>query len=114
MSIRTISDIIIAGHNTRHCLYFNTKNKARFSINKSGLNYTDPFGNYMTSVPTNIMINFKSFKLNTIGDEIKKTDGTSLIMMPKEQIQEIANKTFYAEGQFHAIDFLTYTITEEK
>lgn len=114
MSIRTISDVIIMGHNSPHCLYFNTKNKARFSINKSGFDYTDPFGNYMTSAATNIMINFKSFELNKMGDEIKKTDGTSLIMMPKEQIQEIANKTFYEEGQFHAIDFLTFTITEEK
>ncbi|PBI82726.1 hypothetical protein BSF41_47340 [Flavobacterium sp. ACN2] len=47
-------------------------------------------------------------------DEIRKSDGSLIIMMPKEQIEEIANKTFYADGQFHAIDFLTYTITEEK
>lgn len=35
-------------------------------------------------------------------------------MLPKKEIQEIANKTFYAEEQFCAIDFVTLIITEEK
>ncbi|MEN2401929.1 hypothetical protein GKZ90_0019225 [Flavobacterium sp. MC2016-06] len=68
----------------------------------------------MTSSPRSISINLQHFVLQNYGDEIKKSDGTRMIMLPKEEIQEIANKTFYAEGQFHAIDFLTFEITEEK
>jgi hypothetical protein len=96
-------------------IYRNTKNKACFMVSKDGdVFYDDPFGNYMTSSPRQIRVNFEHFVLNNNGDEIRKSDGTRMIMMPKKEIQEIANKTFYEDGQFHAIDFLTYTITEEK
>ncbi len=102
------------GNDNSHCFYHNSKNSANFRTNNNGYSYTDPFGNVMTSYPCHIRINFEPFKLEKMGDEIRKSDGTRIIMMPKEQIQEIANKTFYADGQFHAIDFLTFTITEEK
>lgn len=102
------------GSDNLNCLYHNSLNSANFSTNNNGCSYTDPFGNVMTSYPCQIRINFEPFRLEKMGDEIKKSDGTRIIMLPKEQIQEIANKTFYADGQFHAIDFLTFTITEEK
>lgn len=95
-------------------IYRNTINNASFMVDKDGdVNYSDPFGNCMTNSACHIRINFEAFRLEKMGDEIRKSDGSRIIMMPKEQIQEIANKTFYADGQFHAIDFLTYTITEE-
>lgn len=95
-------------------IYKNRKNSASFTVSNDGnIFYDDPFGNYMTSSPRSIRINYQHFTLRDNGDEIKKSDGTRMIMMPKHEIQEIANKTFYADGQFHAIDFLTYTITEE-
>ena len=95
--------------------YKNTVNNASFVINKDKeVFYDDPFGNYMTSSPRRISINFKLFILQNYGDKIEKSDGTRMIMLTKKEIQEIANKTFYTEGQFHAIDFLTFSIKEEK
>lgn len=96
-------------------IYLNTKNKASFMVDKDGeVCYDDPFGNYMTSFPKNIRINFEHFVLRNYGDEIRKSDGTRMVMLPKIEIQELANKTFFADGQFRAIDFLTYILTEEK
>jgi len=68
----------------------------------------------MTSSPKNIRINFEHFVLKNYGDEIRKPDGTRMVMLRRIEIQELANKTFFADGQFHAIDFLTFIITEEK
>lgn len=114
MSIRTISGITIIGRSNDNYVFQNSKNNAYFSMMNNGISYRDPFGNHMVSYPCQMRINFEPFRLEKMGDEFRGSDGTIIIMMPKEEIQEIANKTFYAEGQFHAIDFLTYTITEEK
>lgn len=98
-----------------NCHYFNNLNSARFSVHDDNrVFYHDPFGNYMTNSSRRISINFELFKLEKIGDKIEKSDGTIMIMMPKDEIQEIANKTFYKEGQFHAIDFTTFIITEKE
>ncbi|UWY29898.1 hypothetical protein N4T20_08115 [Flavobacterium sp. TR2] len=113
MAIKTISGITIMGNSDNYSFH-NSKNMAHFTINDGNVSYNDPFGNYMTSSPHNIRINFEPFKLEKIGDRIRKPDGTMMVMLPKEEIQEIASKTFYEEGQFHAIDFLTFIITEEK
>ncbi|MBF4518201.1 hypothetical protein IRZ71_17695 [Flavobacterium sp. ANB] len=96
-------------------MYRNTINKATFRVTGDGdIFYDDPFGNYMTSSPRQIRINFEHFVLRNYGDEIRRSDGVRMIMLPKKEIQEIANKTFYADDQFHAIDFVTFIITEEK
>ncbi|MFB9078765.1 hypothetical protein ACFFLS_11330 [Flavobacterium procerum] len=113
MAIRTINGITIMGNDGENCSYHNSRNGAHFSRNNKGVSYTDSVGNYMSSTPRFISINFQSFELEKYGDEIRKSDGTRMIIMPKEQIQEIANSTFYNEGQFHVVDFLTFSITEE-
>jgi hypothetical protein len=114
MSIKTISGITIIGNSNENYTFLNSKNSAHFSIMKDNISYSDPFGNYMSSSSCSIRINSESFRLEKMGNAFKRYDGTMVIMIPKEQIQEIANKTFYEEGQFNAIDFLTFTITEEK
>lgn len=113
---KTVSGIDLTFHSDGSVwIYSNTQNKASFMISKDGeVFYEDPFGNVMTSSPRQIRINFEHFVLNNYGDEIRKTDGTRIVMLPKIEIRELANKTFYASGQFHAIDFLTYILTEEK
>ncbi|MDY0989645.1 hypothetical protein SOM12_19590 [Flavobacterium sp. CFBP9031] len=113
MAIKTICGITIMG-NIGNYSFHNSKNGAHFFLKDSNVSYSDPYGNHMTNHACHIRINFEPFRLEKMGDEIRKSDGSLIIMMPKEQIEEIANKTFYADGQFHAIDFLTYTITEEK
>ncbi|WP_035690823.1 hypothetical protein [Flavobacterium sp. F52] len=113
MTVKTINGITIIGSIGNYSFY-NSKNSAHFFLKDNNVSYSDPYGNHMTNHPCHIRINFEAFRLEKMGDEIRKSDGTIIIMMPKEQIEEIANKNFYADGQFHAIDFLTYTITEEK
>lgn len=112
MAIRTISGITIMGTDGNFN-YHNSKNNSHFNVNNQEVSYRDSFGNYMTSSPSHIRINFEHFELKEMGDEIRISDGTVMIMMPRKQIQEIANKTFYAEEQFHAINFLTFEIIEE-
>ena len=112
MAIKTISGITIMG-TVDNFSYDNSKNSSHFSVNNHEVSYRDSFGNYMTSSPCHIRINFEHFKLKEMGDEIRISDGRVMIMMPRKQIQEIANKTFYAEEQFHAINFLTFEIIEE-
>ena len=114
--VRTISEVDVISHaNGDVWMYQNRKNKAHFTVSEDGnVFYQDSLGNYMASSPRRIRINFELFELQNYGDEIRKPDGTRMIMLPKAEIQDIANKTFYADGQFHAIDFLTYVITEEK
>ncbi|WP_264551003.1 hypothetical protein [Flavobacterium sp. N2038] len=114
MAIRKISGITIMGDSIENYSFHNSKNNASFLIRKNYVSYRDPFGNYMTNSSCHIRINFEVFRLEKMGDEIRKSDGSSVIMMPKEQIQEIANKTFYTDDQLHVIDFLTYTITEKE
>ncbi|PAM93666.1 hypothetical protein B4N84_15400 [Flavobacterium sp. IR1] len=96
-------------------IYDNRKNNASFMVNDSDdVCYNDSVGNYMTSSPRYISINFEHFQLKNYGDAIRKSDGTRMIMMRKEDIQDIANKTFYDEGQVHVIDFLTFSVNEPK
>ncbi|MEP6806467.1 MAG: hypothetical protein ABI892_18205 [Flavobacterium sp.] len=114
MSIRTISGITIFGNSNDNYSFHNSKNSAYFSIAKDSITYSDPFGNSMSSSPCHIRINSEFFRLEKMGDKFRRHNGSMVIMMPKEQIQEIANKTFYYEGQFRAVDFLTFIITEEK
>jgi|GEM_PF-1134085 len=95
-------------------IYRNTRNNASITVSNHGdIGYSDSVGNYMTSCPRNIRVNFKHFTLRNYGYEIRSPDGTRMIMLPKAEIQEIANNTFYEDGQFHAVDFLTFKITEE-
>lgn len=55
----------------------------------------------------------KSYSLKKVSDEIRRKDGSIIILLTTKEIQEIANKTFYGDEQFCHIDFLTLTITEE-
>lgn len=113
---KTVSGVdLVLNANGGVWIYQNTKNKASFIVSKDeDFFYEDPFGNYMSSSPRNIRINLEYFALKSYGDEIRRPDGTAMIMLCKEEIQEIANKTFYEEDQFHPVDFVTFTITEEK
>ncbi|TDW51753.1 hypothetical protein EV144_101430 [Flavobacterium sp. 270] len=113
MSIRRVHNITIMGNDYSYS-YHNNLNNAMFSVNKNKINYRDSVGNYMTDAPCHIRINFQPFKLENMGDRIDSSDGTMIIMMSKEEIQEITQKTFYAEGQFHAIDFKTFKIIEKE
>ncbi|MCV9929064.1 hypothetical protein OIU83_15470 [Flavobacterium sp. LS1R49] len=111
--MKTIHGITIIGLPEKPHMFCNHENRAVYIINGNDVTYKDPFGNFMSNMPRYIQINGKSFELNTIGEEIRLQDGTTMVLLPKEEIRHLANKTFYDDGQFKVIDFLTNTITEE-
>jgi hypothetical protein len=110
--IRTINDITINRLNEDTCMFINSLNDAHFNLTNLGVSYTDPFDNFMISSPHNLFVDDRYYLFENVGDHITKLDGTMVILLTKQEIQEIANKTFYAEGQFHTIDFLNFIITE--
>lgn len=112
--IRTINDTTINKLNDSCCMFINSLNRAHFNLTELGVSYTDPFGNFMISFPYTLFINDRYYLFKNVGDYVTKFAGTITILLTKEEIQQIANKTFYEEGQFNAIDFLTFTVTEGK
>ncbi|MDR7371017.1 hypothetical protein [Flavobacterium aquidurense] len=110
---KMIGDLLIINQGNFIVEFINLKNNAAFCFMQNGVQYYDPFDNSMISYPSALVMDRKVYSLKKMGDEVKIKSGTA-ILLPIREIQEIANKTFYEDGQFHAIDFLTFTITEEK
>ncbi|KAF2509964.1 hypothetical protein EYY60_10605 [Flavobacterium zhairuonense] len=64
----------------------------------------------------NLMMNNKDLKITFSNDEVIQLNGyrsqvyfsnhMSVTALPMKDIQEIANKTFYTEGQYEAVDFV--------
>jgi hypothetical protein len=111
--MKTIHGITIMQGEGRPQMFCNHKNQAVYIINNDEVTYKDPFGNSMSNTSCHVRINGESFELNHHGEEIRLKNGTTIILLPKEDIQDLANKTFYDEGQFKVIDFLTNTIISE-
>ena len=108
----TINDILIINQGNFLFEFINLKNKAGLSFMHNGIQYYDPFGNSMISYPTALVMDNKVYSLKKTRDEVKTSSGTS-ILLPFEQILEIASKTFYEDGQFRPVDFLTFNTTQE-
>ena len=109
----TIDGITIMERSGKPHMFCNHKNRAVYIINGYNVIYKDPFGNSMANTARHIRINGKSFELNNYGQEIRLSDGTAILLLPKEDIQHLANKTFYDDGQLKIIDFLENKITAE-
>ncbi|MDQ6471651.1 hypothetical protein RB619_13425 [Flavobacterium sp. LHD-80] len=112
-TIKIIGDIIITQEKENIINFFNKKNDAYFGLYGDGIQYTDPFGNTMLNHRTAISVDGKSYSLKKVCDEIRRKDGSIIILLTTKEIQEIANKTFYEEEQVRPVDFLTFTIIEE-
>lgn len=110
---KTYGDILMINQVGYLIEFINLKNNASFCIVKCGVQYYDPFGNTMASYPTAISVNKKIYSLKNYRDEVAIPTGIAVLLYDKE-IKEIANKTFYQEGQFRSIDFVNLTITTEK
>ncbi|PXY46648.1 hypothetical protein [Flavobacterium hydrophilum] len=91
-------------------MFCNLKNNAVYIIKDNNVTYKDPFGNSMSNTFRQIRINGKSFELNSYREEVRLQDGKTIILLPKEDIQYLANKTFFNDEQSKIIDFLTNTI----
>ena len=112
-TIKIIGDIIITQEKDNIINFLNKKNNAYFSLYGDGIQYTDPFGNTILNHRAAILLDGKSYSLKKVCDEIRRKDGFIIILLTIKEIQEIANKTFYEDEQFRAVNFLTFTITEK-
>lgn len=112
-TIKIIGDIIITQEKENIINFLNKRNDAYFGLYGDGVHYTDPFGNTMLNHRTAIVVDGKSYSLKKGCDEIRRKDGSIIILLATKEIQEIANKTFYEDEQFRPVDFLTFTITKE-
>ncbi|WP_125718798.1 hypothetical protein [Flavobacterium ustbae] len=99
-----IDDILIIQQGDDVLEFINSINNASLHIYNAGVLYSDPFGNSMISYRAAIVKNEKVYSFKQRGDIIDDHDGIT-IFLPNEEILEIANKTFYKDGQAHSIDF---------
>jgi hypothetical protein len=110
--IKTIDDITFMGNEASFTLS-NSRNRAFISFIKEdeSIHFRDSVGNTMLSYPATISINFEVFKLTTIGQTINSSDGTVNAYLSKRDVQELAENSFYEEGQTRVFDFMKLEFT---
>ena len=121
---RTIDGIRITRPKDKHGRYEieNTRTGAYFSINKS-INidgkplvfYLDSFDSLMSNnnklkvtINKDQVIQFKEYQ-----SQILLSNNLSITILPMKDIQEIADKTFYLDGQKHAFDFIKFFMQDD-
>ncbi|TRX34213.1 hypothetical protein FNW52_14365 [Flavobacterium sp. ZT3R18] len=112
--IKTVEETtIIINNNT--LMLTNGKNRARFRYDsKDGsVSFSDSNGNMVQNYGSTISINFEVFKLTHLGQTINRNDGTMIACLRDKDIQELAEKTFFDEGQLRVYDFMNLKFTIE-
>lgn len=89
-------------------ILINDKNKARFNYNSenNSISFNDPNGNQVQNYGATISINFEVFKLTHLGQTINMNNGNMIAYLCDKDILELADKTFYEEGQKRIYDFM--------
>jgi hypothetical protein len=107
--IKTIDNITIIGNEKSFSLE-NNLNQARANYNaENGIfHFSDPFGNLIQNNSCVILINFEEFKLTKLGQTINRDNGTIIAYLSSVDVQELAEKTFYEEGQNRVYDFINH------
>jgi hypothetical protein len=112
--IKTIDDITFIGNQASFTLR-NGKNNAFINCNaeKGNIQFRDAVGNTIQNYGSTISINFEVFKLTAVGETIGSNDGTIIAYLSTNDVQELAQKTFYEEGQTQIFDFMSLVFTVE-
>lgn len=92
-----------------------TKNKSYFRFNgESGTaSFRDSNGNTIQNHPSTISINFEVFHLTEVGQTINTSNGNVIAYLSNKDVLELAEKTFYEEGQTRIYDFINHSFTVE-
>ena len=93
----------------------NKKNGGLYTFNKEHkrISFTDANGNKTFNSPVSISVRSKVFKLAQIGQTLNFKDGKIMAYLPTNDVQELAQKTFYEDGQTHVYDFINGKFTVE-
>lgn len=104
--VKTISEIKIIDSDLSLMLH-NKQNRGLYTFNKEykRISFSDSNGNKTFNYSVTISVNFKVYELNQIGETINFKDGTIMAFLSTKDIQELAQKTFYEEGQTRIYDF---------
>jgi hypothetical protein len=110
--IKTLSEITIIDNNVALILR-NNKNGGLYTHDKeqNRISFSDSSGNKAFNYPVTISVNFKVFELTQIGETIDFKDGKIMTYLSTKDVQEVAQKTFYEDGQMHIYDFLKHSFT---
>lgn len=105
--VKTTSEITIINGDLSLML-LNKKNGGLYTFNKEHkrISFTDAYGNKAFNSPVTISVNLKVFKLVQIGQTLNFKDGKIMAYLPTNDVQELAQKTFYEDGQTHIYDFI--------
>ncbi|WP_313375544.1 hypothetical protein [Chishuiella sp.] len=108
-----IENCVIMGDINEFISIINHQNNAHYRFDKRDgrISYCDPFGNDMFNCPMKISINFELFKLEQEGDILSFKDGSSKSFLSTNDIQEIAEATFFEDNQKSFFNFLTSEFT---
>lgn len=112
--IKTTSEITIIDSEVSLMLH-NKKNGGLYTFNKlhNRISFSDSNGNKTFNYSVTISVNFKVFELTQIGETLNFKDGTIMAFLSTKDVQELAQKTFYEEGQTRIYTFIDNTFTEE-
>ncbi|WP_310554553.1 hypothetical protein [Flavobacterium sp.] len=89
-------------------MLYNTRNSSYFSLNTKSMYITfrDSFGNIMQNSSIRIKFYDEAIIINTLGKSINRSNGTVIAFLSNNDVQELAEKTFYEEGQTRVYDFI--------
>lgn len=94
--------------NNNSLMLINNQNEARFRYDSKDLfvSFNDPDGNQIQNYGSTISINFEVFKLTHLGQTINRSNGNIIACLCDKDVLELADKTFYKEGQKRIYDFI--------
>lgn len=112
--IKTIDGITIMGNINSFTLN-NSINQStfRFNAQSGSASFMDSIGNTIQNHPSTISINFEVFKLTEVGQTINASNGNVIAYLSSKDVQELAQKTFYEDGQTRIYDFMNQSFTIE-
>lgn len=112
--IKITSEITIIDNDVTLMLH-NKKNGALYTCNKeqNRISFSDSNGNKIFNYSVTISVNFEVFDFTQMGETINFKDGRIMAYLSTMDVQELAQKTFYDEGQIRVYNFLNHTFTVE-
>jgi hypothetical protein len=114
MMIKTSNEITIIDNDVT-LLIHNKKNGGLYTYHKeqNRISFNDANGNKIYNYPLTISVNFKEFELVEKGEAINFKDDKIMAYLPTKDLQDLAEKTFYEEGQTRIYDFSNQIFTVE-
>jgi hypothetical protein len=112
--IKTSNEITIIDNDVT-LLIHNKKNGGLYTYHKeqNRISFNDANGNKIYNYPLTVSVNFQEFQLMEKGEIINFKDDKIMIYLSTKEVQEIAEKTFYEEGQNRIYDFSNHMFNQE-